>query len=409
VKKFISRFKTGWLNILPHLKDRKPLVIGVAVVVVIYGFSKWSDSPAQQRIYIEKRPTDFQKGRVLGSPNKSLYEGKERKLAKTAKEILKGQQRLKNSIQNLEDKLKSLEEKPKPKPIEKPKESLPQGQSMFNSTVPSGNLHNPPRGIGPNSISGNQGAFNKPRKRRISGPSIVSFPVKSTKVAKSEGVTIPSGSYVKAKLMTGVEAGKKTIPALLQLDFAYVAPNDYRVDLTGCFALAKSQGDLSTERVQMQIYKISCVSKRGKMFERTVNGFVADDRDNSFAVLGSLNSKQDRVAGMAFLASVVEGISKAVQGAQVQHTRTPLGGSDTMVTGNQMKYALAGGAGSAASQVTKWYLKQAENLMPTINIGSGRDVYIVMQDKVVLPNEYFKKNKGGKNASVYSYLTRIAE
>lgn len=144
------------------------------------------------------------------------------------------------------------------------------------------------------------------------------------------------------------------------------------------------------------------------MFEREVNGFVADDKDNSFAVMGSVNSKQDRVAAMAFLSSIVEGVGKAIQQAQTTQNITPMGGAQSVVTGNGAEYLAAGGASNAAAIVTQWYLKQAQNLLPTINVGSGQDVWVIMQDTVKLPNDYFRKNiKGGQNEGVYSYFSRV--
>jgi conjugal transfer pilus assembly protein TraB len=246
------------------------------------------------------------------------------------------------------------------------------------------------------------------------GPSMISFPVKSTgkSYLKKPGIILPSGSYVKATLLTGVEAPEgKSYPVLLQLDYAYIIPNDKRLDLAGCFMIAKAQGDLSTERVQMQATKLSCVSKRGGMFEREVNGFIADDTDNSFAVIGNVNTKQDRVAATAFLASIVAGIGKAVQQAQTTSQVTPLGGSQSVLTGDTGKYIAAGGASDAAGMVTQWYLKQAQNLLPTINVGSGQNVWVVMQDQVDLPKDYFHQNGTGdmQNASIYSYFTRVAD
>ena len=146
------------------------------------------------------------------------------------------------------------------------------------------------------------------------------------------------------------------------------------------------------------------------MFERDVNGFVADDKDNSFAVMGSVNSKQDRVAAMSFLSSIVEGVGKAIQQAQTTQQMTPLGGSQSMLTGNQMEYLGAGGASNAAGMVTQWYLKQAQNLLPTINVGSGQDIWIVMQDTVKLPNDYFRRNtKGDSSENIYTYFSRIVD
>jgi conjugal transfer pilus assembly protein TraB len=262
------------------------------------------------------------------------------------------------------------------------------------------------------SIGHSRGAFfGGSFESRGGGPKIISFPVKSTAVDDTEGIVLPPGSYVKAKVMTGVEAPEgKTNPSLLQLDYTYIGPNQHRVDLSGCFMIAKAQGDLSTERVQMQATKLSCVSKNGKMFERDVSGYIADDKDNSFAVVGTVNSKQDRVAAMAFLSSIVDGIGKAVQQTQTTSQVTPLGGSQSVMTGNGAEYLAAGGASSAASQVTQWYLQQAQNLLPTINIGSGRDVWIIMLDTVKLPTEYFKKTpKGESHEDESSHLSSMLD
>jgi conjugal transfer pilus assembly protein TraB len=126
--------------------------------------------------------------------------------------------------------------------------------------------------------------------------------------------------------------------------------------------------------------------------------------------MGSVNSKQDRVAAMAFMSSVVEGVGKAIQAAQTTQQTNALGGSQAIVTGDSMSYMAAGGASNAASMVTQWYLKQAQNLLPTINVGSGQNVWIVMQDKVALPTDYFRKNsKGDSHESVYTYFSRLVD
>ena len=96
----------------------------------------------------------------------------------------------------------------------------------------------------------------------------------------------------------------------MQLDYAYIVPNKKRLDLCGCFMIAKSQGDLSTERVQMQATKLSCVSQDGKMFERDVNGFVADDKE-TVRRHGVGHRSRIVSAAMAFLSSIVEGVGKS--------------------------------------------------------------------------------------------------
>jgi len=111
---------------------------------------------------------------------------------------------------------------------------------------------------------------------------------------------------------------------------------------------------------------------------------------------------------MAFLSSIVEGIGKAVAQAQITSQTGGLGGSSSILSGDQGKYIAAGGVGNAASQVTQWYLKHAQNLLPTINIGSGKDVWIVVQNTVDLPNWYFRKEKSHTKKS-YLYMSRILD
>ncbi len=110
--------------------------------------------------------------------------------------------------------------------------------------------------------------------------------------------------------------------------------------------------------------------------------------------------------GVAFLSSIIEGISKAVQFAETTQTSSGSGGLKSIVNGDKMKYMAAGGVSNAAGMVTSWYLKQANNLLPTIKVVAGKDLWVVMQSSVTLPTNYFKIKsiKGSKNESIYNYL-----
>lgn len=416
---------------LPH-RDKLPYVVMAFVILAVYAVSKARD--ATTYVYKNETTHEFKEGRVLGFQGDSIYDGKERLFSKTVRDIQTTQTALKDVTTKIQSRLEELE-KGKPvvqaishagaqgsdvKPIGldamvAAESATSPGKTGIIGKDPEVRVGKPSEDLPVTKV----GVVTHGGRHRVGGgsragglgTSILSFPVKEVASDRSEGIVLPAGSYVKAKLMTGVEAPEgKTYPVLLQLDYAYIVPNKHRVDLSGCFMIAKSQGDLSTERVQMQASKLSCVSKEGRMFEREVSGFVADDKDNSFAVMGTVNSKQDRVAAMAFLSSIVEGVGKAIQQAQTTQQVTPLGGSQSALTRNGAEYMAAGGASNAASMVTQWYLKQAQNLLPTINIGSGQDVWVIMQDTVKLPTDYFRKtSKGGPSEGVYSYLSRVLD
>lgn len=398
---------------IKELIQQKPIVVGLGTVVILLivnliGMGGEKDS----RIMERGSALSFQNGRILNDRESTFYYGKERLLSQKAKAMLDGQSKLEARLAEIEKKLQETN-------------TLPQnsGKSDIGPSLP---VQNPNIGVAPNTenVAGTQtplqlydppsdGPPALPSRMKTGGykpkgPDLIAFPVKSE--TASEGVVLPSGSYVKAKIMTGVDVPEgKTYPVLMVLDYSYIAPNDHKIDLSGCFMIAKAEGDLSTERVQMQATKMSCVSKKGKMFEREINGFIADDRDGSFAMKGQVNSKQGRVAAMAFIAGVVEGVGKAVQAAQTTQSTNALGGSSSMLTGDTGKYAVAGGASNAAGMVAQWYLQQAQNLAPTVAIGSGRDVWIVMKDKVNLPEEFFRKERKVGDEGIYSYFTRVLE
>ncbi|CAM6053768.1 unnamed protein product [Sphagnum tenellum] len=375
----------------------------------------------------------FRNARILGSPSEMVSRESDKHLLETQKSFIDGQNQLKTEVEALRAELNTIKTgglaspapqappSPNPKPVAQSlvpqtgKEFIltedKQDHSVSDSvtiTKSAPEKKKPQKSVRKKAAFG----FDLPTERGF-GDSTINFPVKVTgkEYLNEPSVVLPSGSYVKGVLMTGVEAPEgKSYPVLLQLDYAYVIPNDKRLDLSGCFMIAKAEGDLSTERVQLQGQTLSCVSRHGGMFERSINAFVADNKDQSYAVMGSVNSKQDRVAAMAFLASIVSGIGNSIKSAQVTTQLPVAGGAQTLVTGDQAKYIGAGAAADAATLVTQWYLKQAEHLLPTINVGSGQEVWMVMFNKVELPRSYFTQNFGGtQHGNIYSYFTNLSK
>ncbi|MGE0526407.1 MAG: TraB/VirB10 family protein [Bdellovibrionales bacterium] len=407
-KKHIARIR--------EIVQKKPIFVGLAsvgvlLIVNLVGLGEQNGS----RIVEHGASIDFQKGRILNDRESTFYYGKERLLSKKAQTMIEGQAKLEARLAELEKKLQEAQSGPRPTGNSETGPTAAQPAQSLGASEPIV----PPSADSQLQLFDGPGDFEastvtplraKMRSRSVSvkGPDLIAFPVKTE--TKSEGVVLPAGSYVKAKVLTGVDVPEgRTYPVLMVLDFSYVAPNDHKIDLSGCFMIAKAEGDLSTERVQMQATKMSCVSKKGKMFEREVNGFIADDKDGSFAMKGKVNSKQGRVAAVAFMAGVVEGVGKAVQAAQSTQSTNAFGGDTSILTGDSTKYAVAGGASNAAGMVAQWYLQQAQNLAPTVEVGSGRDVWIIMNEKVKLPEEFFRKERTDGNESVYSYFTRVLE
>lgn len=443
----LSTIRERLKPLLQQLRRFPPLLWLAVAAVTVYAASK-RETPAG-RVLEAAHGGEFKRERILEAPTSFLLRGKDTLLSRKTEEFSSSQRALADDLERIKKEITGLREAVAAKSTPKDGPEAPAKQEAAEGTKAAATeaaapatpseasptratdsqpavsaSTRPSRGAWPRasansfaSMGDTGGGFfpRFPSRPDRSGPSVIAFPVKGENGTDRMEVTLPVGSYVKGKLMTGVEAPEgRPYPVLLQLDFAFIGPNKKRIDLAGCFMIAKAEGDLSTERVQMQATKLSCVARDGRMFERDVNGFVADDTDNSFAVTGEVNTKQDRVAAMAFLSSIVEGVSQAVQQAQVTNQTNAVGGKESTITGDQQKYILAGGAGNAAGVVAQWYLRQAQNLLPTINVGSGRDVWIVMHESVGLPNQYFRPvsaaGQGDRNHDdSYSFVSRILD
>ena len=155
-----------------------------------------------------------------------------------------------------------------------------------------------------------------------------------------------------------------------------------------CFLLAQTNGDLSTERVIGQVNKISCVKVDGKNEEREVQGFLAGE-DSTFGVIGQLISRQGSVLAAAAIAQLAKGASDAIATAQTLTTLVPnqngSSSSATNVVGDQAKYVFGKALTEPASMVAQWYLKYAEELVPVIAVGSGRTIWVILQNSVEIP------------------------
>jgi conjugal transfer pilus assembly protein TraB len=374
--------------------------------VSFYVVLKVQAQDEDRRLIFRREEIDLSKTRVLGEPSEEVLKGKAQRLDKNASDLIETNKALLTRLSELEAKVKQIspQEAPaKPAPGEQAV-GVDASQALGSASAVEGAApaqDGPTQALSaPVRFSKNPNRFEsrivggpRHKARALSapqGPGVVNFPVARDKEEDELATTLPSGSFVKGVVLTGVDAHQEEWPVLIQLDFAFVGPNKSSIDLSGCFVIAKARGDLSIERVIMQTEKLSCVSESGEMFERQVNGWVADDADNKFGVSGPVNGKRGRVLSAAFLASLVEGIGKAVQMSESTTQVTALGGSQSAVSGDRGAYLAGGAAATAASKVADWYLKQAENLLPSITVGSGRRVWITVKDKVHLPVAFFR-------------------
>ena len=222
-----------------------------------------------------------------------------------------------------------------------------------------------------------------------SGVQIFNVSQEAREQSDSTMTVLPAGSFVRARVVAGVEAVEsENYPALLQLEYAFTGPNKSKIDLSNCFVIAKGRADLSIERVIMDTEKLSCVKDNGEHYSVPLQGYIAG-ADSSHGATGTYMSKQGQVLLAAVLANIAKNAGDAVAAAQ-QTTNVVAGNagaaaSATNVTGDQAAFIAGKSVVDAGTLIATWYLEQAKKLKPAIAVGSGQSVHIVILDTVRVP------------------------
>lgn len=200
-------------------------------------------------------------------------------------------------------------------------------------------------------------------------------------VKSGKGVYLPAGTIMSGVLLTGLQAGTgpqaKSNPQIVDIRVKRraVLPNGVRANFSSCFIIASGYGDMSTRRVYLRSNMLSCVRRRGgKVITAPIKAEV--ESGGLLGVPGKVVSHQGPVILKSLLAGIFSGLGNAVQPTSVQGLNlNPTNGSQAGFQAFNPAYmgesALAGGISTPAGMISKFYLHEAESLLPTIQINPG--------------------------------------
>jgi len=189
---------------------------------------------------------------------------------------------------------------------------------------------------------------------------------------------LPAGAILQGVLLSGVDAPsgkaamKDPIPVLMRVKLDAILPNRYRADIKECFTLLEAVGDLASERAMMRAITMSCVRRDRSIIEVPLAGYAVGE-DGRAGLRGDVVTKQGAVLGRAMIAGFADGLARAFGGGST----FSFGGSPGVSSADLERGAI-GGASSALDRVSQWYLERADELHPTINIDSGRQITVVL-------------------------------
>jgi hypothetical protein len=207
-------------------------------------------------------------------------------------------------------------------------------------------------------------------------PSTVTIPVRNPQNY------VPSGTFVKAIMLGGADANasvtgqSSTNPMLFRILDNGTMPNGYRAKLKGCVATASVYGDVSSERGEIRLDRLSCTRKNGQIIELPVQGTVFGPGGKN-GVRGIVVMRNGQILADAGISGLAAGLGNVAQQASTTTSTSPLGSTQT-VNPSQLGLNVAGsGLSSAMGQLSQYYIQRAEQYHPVIELSAGTPVDLV--------------------------------
>lgn len=207
--------------------------------------------------------------------------------------------------------------------------------------------------------------------------------------------TIPAGSFAAAILVGGVDALTGTTassdpqPVLLRLVDHGTLPRGFHSDVKNCHVLASAYGDKSSERVMMRLVKMSCVEiDTGIIHSMPIKGYVSGE-DGKTGVRGVKVDLSGPMVRNSLVGGFFSGISEffSAQNQRAAFPISPLGQSNALGAADMLKAGTFSGTGKAMEKYADYWIKQAEQLQPVLQVAAGRRVTVVWTEDASLKGQ----------------------
>lgn len=235
--------------------------------------------------------------------------------------------------------------------------------------------------------------FNYESKKIDSKPNLHDAPSfdERMKNVKTPKTYVPAGTFARGVLLEGADANASvngqsdTVGILVRILDSGTLPNGHHSHLKGCFVLASIYGDISSERGEARLTKLSCTRSDGSILEKKVEGYL------SFAgkegIKGRPVMRNGQVLMMAGLSGMLSGFGSALQQSSQTQSISALGSTTSVSPADVWKNGAYGGANTAMSQLANYYIQRADQYHPIIEIGSGTVATVIFQSGFSLVDE----------------------
>ncbi len=214
--------------------------------------------------------------------------------------------------------------------------------------------------------------------------------VKDKELKKPKQIIVPAGSFVKGRLLNGLDAPSSGAakssphPVAIQIIDKSILPNKFRADIKDCVAIGSGYGELSSDRAILRVENLSCVKKDGTSITSKGSsiGYVTGE-DGKIGLSGRVVSKQGAILARALVAGFAEGMAKVFTQSNTYVATSANGTVSTPDPNKAFESSMYGGASEASKKVAEYYLKLNDEMFPIVEIAVGRKCDIIFTKPII--------------------------
>lgn len=236
----------------------------------------------------------------------------------------------------------------------------------------------------------------------------------STRPQKNPDSFVPAGSFAEGIMLgaadasAGVQSQANPSPMLFRIIADGTLPNHQKSHLKDCVVTAAVVGDISSERGQIRLERMSCTFPNGEIVEQPVEGTVFG-MDAKNGVRGKPVWREGALLGRAALAGTLSGLGSAVAQTYTTNSISPLGTTQTVNNGDIFKFGAAQGASNAMEKLAEYNIKRAEQYHPIIQISAGQSVDVVFLKGFYLDGLKHEESESEKVESTSLFSTSASQ
>jgi Bacterial conjugation TrbI-like protein len=207
---------------------------------------------------------------------------------------------------------------------------------------------------------------------------------------KEQVAFIGAGDSVRIKLLAGVNAPTNgtPYPVVFQLLSDVMGPDNSQLPLGEARIVAAAQGSLTDSRALFRITSMNIRLPNGRRKVVPVDGWVVGE-DGVRGMEGILIDPIGKAIGGAGFAGALQGFGQGIAATNVTvNNQGSVFGSSATVTGDALEFGAGMGLSRAAQVYANLIQQRVGELVPVVQVLSGREATAVFSRSVSIPDLY---------------------